>query len=58
MNYLMPSAWKGWTAILIIAALFIVAVVAKGYKLVHTLALVGVALVAVIGAYNTFAKSS
>lgn len=55
MNYLSPKAWHGWTAIGILAILFVVTILANGaHKTIKAMAWVAIVIVAAIAAYNSF----
>lgn len=58
MQVLSPSNWRGWTSLAVLVVLFIVAAIANGsHKVLRTIAYVGIALVAVVTAYNELTSS-
>lgn len=57
MNYIMPSNWKGWWAVGIIAVLALIAGWANGtHKMIRSGAWVLIALVAGVAAFNEVTK--
>lgn len=57
MKYLMPTAWKGWTAVIMVVGFVVLAILANGsHKLLKAAAWLGAVVVGGMAIYNELKK--